>query len=239
MTSGKVYPFTVNHKILSANDDLKVSLVELETSKNKWNSVRGYCAMRLLSPALGDSIYGSCVQEVNKMKIAVEPFSPAANKPYVTIFYLILRTRVCVDDTTFFYSFQKIPSRILDVLGLKFQQQSVIPLHIHLAKLNFLKYRTDGRTFTAKPPDHFLWTCEKLGLTVPDEFSDNRVSDSLLQSTDAEAVEEEENSECDDTSDDEEYTSLASLSQRSGTNKEDIEDNYLDVDDTGISQTGS
>lgn len=56
----------------------------------------------------------------------------------------------------------------------------MIPLHIHLAKLNFLKYRTDGRTFTAKPPDHFFWTCEKLGLTIPEEYSENRVSDKVI-----------------------------------------------------------
>lgn len=81
--AGKVYPFTVNHKVRAVNDELKVSLIELETTKNKWNAVRAYCAMRLLSPILGDSIYGCYVQKINKTRIAVDPFSPAANKPYV------------------------------------------------------------------------------------------------------------------------------------------------------------
>lgn len=84
MTCGIVYPFTVNHKILSTNEELQVAVIELETSKNKWNALRAYCAMRLLSPVLGDVLYGSYVQEISKTKIAVDPFSPAAAKPYVT-----------------------------------------------------------------------------------------------------------------------------------------------------------
>ena len=73
------------------------------------------------------------------------------------------------------------------------KQQNVVPLHIHLAKLNFLKYRSDGRIFTAKPPDHFLWTCETLGLTVPKEYLDNCVSEKLKKTVSTAVQVEDEN----------------------------------------------
>lgn len=73
----------MKHKLLAHNEELNVSLIELQNNRNKWNAIRAYCALRLLAPILGDNIYGSCTKTINGVKIAVDPSSPAANMQLV------------------------------------------------------------------------------------------------------------------------------------------------------------
>lgn len=152
-----VYPFIMQHKLLAHNEELNVSLIELQNNRNKWNAIRAYCALRLLAPILGDNIYGSCTKTIKSVKIAVDPLSPAANMQ------------------------PKIPQNILSSLEIETKQQSIIPLHLHLAQLNFIKHKIIKGLFVAKPAVHFLWTCEKLRLCVPEYYMTNRV---VHQSTD-------------------------------------------------------
>ncbi|XKL62965.1 hypothetical protein PGB90_005329 [Kerria lacca] len=145
----KVLPVVMNYNTLCINEKLNVSLVEIQNNRNKWNALRAFCSQRLLAPILGDFIYGSCVKTINNKLLPLDPFNPIANYP------------------------PKIPKNILSTLELNKKEQLIIPAHIHLVKINFKKLENQSKVFIAKPPDHFLWTCEKLNLTGHVDGSDD------------------------------------------------------------------
>lgn len=51
--------------------------------------------------------------------------------------------------------------------------QNDIPLHMHLVQVDLKRYKLNPTTFIGKPPEHFLWSCEQLGISVPDYFLQN------------------------------------------------------------------
>lgn len=88
-----VIPFVVHHRTLSVNEDLKISLVQLKVNRNRWNSLRLFCATRLFTPCLGDWLMASRIKYVNNIPVVVDPFSAMANFTkviYAHLFYNFL-----------------------------------------------------------------------------------------------------------------------------------------------------
>lgn len=94
---------------------------------------------------------------------------------------------------------QKIPQEILSALELRPKQQSIVPLHLHFVELDLTKYKKFGQVCVARPSDHFLWTCDKLKLHVPEHYMTNHTTSkrysvspsALVDSSDLETVDGE------------------------------------------------
>jgi 23S rRNA-/tRNA-specific pseudouridylate synthase len=79
---GEVKVVRVEHRTLYRQD--LASLVEICPSATKWHFLRVYLA-HLLSPVLGDSLYGSRVHQMMGVPISINPCSDAARGPKVKI----------------------------------------------------------------------------------------------------------------------------------------------------------
>lgn len=71
---------------------------------------------------------------------------------------------------------QILSDKILEALRIKKNHQNTIPLHMHLSRLDFPHYGKDGKVFIAEPPEHFQWSCQQLGISIPDYYLKNDVS---------------------------------------------------------------
>jgi 23S rRNA-/tRNA-specific pseudouridylate synthase len=83
MKRGEVKVFRVEHRTLCKQN--LASLVEICPSATKWHFLRVYLA-HLLSPVLGDNLYGSRVHQVMGMPLGINPCSDAARGPKVNTF---------------------------------------------------------------------------------------------------------------------------------------------------------
>lgn len=93
---GDVKVFRVEHHTLYRQNF--ASLVEICPSATKWHFLRVYLA-HLLSPVLGDNMYGSRVHQVMGVPLAINPCSDAARGPKVNIFIpseVLISMCVCV-----------------------------------------------------------------------------------------------------------------------------------------------
>lgn len=84
MKRGDVKVFRVEHHTLCKNN--LASLVEIRPSATKWHFLRVYLA-HLMSPVLGDSLYGSRVHQVMGVDLAINPFSDATRGPKVNEYF--------------------------------------------------------------------------------------------------------------------------------------------------------
>ncbi|XP_065213554.1 pseudouridylate synthase RPUSD4, mitochondrial-like [Planococcus citri] len=146
--SHKVFPLRIHYRVLDVNEELKISLLKLTANRNKWHCLRLYCATNLLSPCLGDWLFSPRVRYINNVAVLADPFNPIADSP--------------VD----------LPDKILEALQIRKNDQKSIPLHMHLSKLDLSSIGVDN-TFIAKPPEHFLWSCQQLGISVPEFYMNN------------------------------------------------------------------
>lgn len=144
---GDVKVFRVEHHTLCKNN--LASLVEISASATKWHFLRVYLA-HLLSPVLGDSLYGSRVHQVMGVHLAINPFSDAARGP------------------------KKLPQELQAALSIKPGQEVIIPTHLHLRRLTLPHYLGKDNDFIieAPLPSSFQWTCQSLGLN-PDYDAKN------------------------------------------------------------------
>ncbi|XP_067008389.2 mitochondrial mRNA pseudouridine synthase RPUSD3 isoform X2 [Anabrus simplex] len=135
----EVFPITVKHMTLQQSH--LASLVELQPSLNKWHFLRVYMAY-LLSPILGDNLYGSRVRNVLGVPLSVSPFSDTAKQS------------------------QRLSKEVLAALDLKPSDEVIIPTHLHLHQVTLLDYKGKGRHLQvlAPLPESFLWTCRQLHL---------------------------------------------------------------------------
>lgn len=78
----------MKYTTLATNDVLKVSLVRIQNNRNKWHALRAFCGLRMLAPVLGDTFYSSCVRTVLGRKMPVDPLSPLADFPCVSVLTL-------------------------------------------------------------------------------------------------------------------------------------------------------
>lgn len=92
MKRGDVKVFRVHHHTLCKNN--LASLVEICPSATKWHFLRVYLA-HLMSPVLGDNLYGSRVHQVMGVHLAINPTSDAARGPKVNEYFQSFRlTRI-------------------------------------------------------------------------------------------------------------------------------------------------
>lgn len=116
------------------------SLLEIKSSTSQWHAVRLFAATVLLSPILGDRIYGSRAQDVLGKYINVSPFTEAAHAP------------------------PELDKDLLQHLKLTRAKTLIIPAHVHLREMFLPWFRNKGNdiTITAAPQPEFLWTCQQL-----------------------------------------------------------------------------
>ncbi|XP_021926055.1 RNA pseudouridylate synthase domain-containing protein 3-like isoform X2 [Zootermopsis nevadensis] len=136
---GDVKVFRVEHHTLYRQNF--ASLVEICPSATKWHFLRVYLA-HLLSPVLGDNMYGSRVHQVMGVPLAINPCSDAARGP------------------------KNLPQKLLEALSIKPGQEIIIPTHLHLRRLILPHYlgKDSDLIIEAPLPSSFQWTCKSLGL---------------------------------------------------------------------------
>ncbi|PNF34885.1 hypothetical protein B7P43_G01411 [Cryptotermes secundus] len=147
MKRGDVKVFKVHHHTLCKNN--LASLVEICPSATKWHFLRVYLA-HLMSPVLGDNLYGSRVHQVMGVHLAINPTSDAARGP------------------------KKLPKELQAALAIKPGQEVIIPTHLHLRRLILPHYlgKDSDLIIEAPLPSSFQWTCQALGLN-PDYDAEN------------------------------------------------------------------
>ncbi|XP_039290877.1 mitochondrial mRNA pseudouridine synthase RPUSD3 [Nilaparvata lugens] len=157
---------TVHSNLLSMgvdedSGDALASLVQLETGIKRWHFVRLFLATHLLAPALGDHLFGARVKKVMGEMLLVDQWSQAAATGK-----------------------QKLDRRLLDRLDLTEGSEMYIPTMIHHSSVileGFQGKKTDSQfTLQAKPPQHFLWTAERLALEVPRCDPDEQVQEASI-----------------------------------------------------------
>ncbi|XP_047004184.1 mitochondrial mRNA pseudouridine synthase RPUSD3-like isoform X2 [Schistocerca americana] len=135
----EIFPTFVEYSTLEKGS--LCSLVEFKTSRTKWHFIRIYSAY-LLSPVLGDHLYGGRVQHVLGIPVAISPYSDHAKLP------------------------QRLSKQLVAALELKPGEDLIIPAHIHFKSLILRSYegKNNDLIIDAPPPDYFLWSCKKLML---------------------------------------------------------------------------
>ncbi|KAJ9600849.1 hypothetical protein L9F63_000961 [Diploptera punctata] len=128
------------------------SLVEISCSARKWHFLRVYLA-HLLSPILGDHLYGNRVHYVMDTLLPVNHFSDSAKGP------------------------QKLHPDLKVILGIKRGEEQHVPMHLHLKKLIIPDFTTKKTDFIieVEPPEYFRSTCQRLNLTNPEHDICSRV----------------------------------------------------------------
>lgn len=134
-----IFPTFVEYSTLQKGS--LCSLVELKTSRTKWHFIRIYSAY-LLSPVLGDHLYGGRVQKVLGIPVAISPYSDHAKLP------------------------QRLSKELVAVLELKPGEDLIIPAHIHFKNLILRNYegKNNDLLIDTPLPEYFLWSCKKLML---------------------------------------------------------------------------
>lgn len=91
----------------------------------------------LYCPVLGDNIYASQIQKVGNTYVRVNPFLTCPALP-------------------------KLDDKLLKLLGIKPNNQNIIPTHIHLRSIVLPKFF--GKTLQIEAPlmPYFDWTCKQL-----------------------------------------------------------------------------
>lgn len=147
---GLVKVIRVEHNTLYSQD--LASLVEISPSATKWHFIRVYLA-QLLSPVLGDHLYGNRVHYIMNTFLPVNHFSDSAKGP------------------------QRIHPELKTILSIEPGQEKLIPTHLHLHKLVIPRYTTKNKDFIIEvaPPDSFQRTCHLLKLLEPTDDTSSRV----------------------------------------------------------------
>merc|ERR1711963_201624 len=113
------------------------------------NFILVYCA-DLLSPVIGDQLFGYRVRLVSGKKVRVSPQqAPDANSKV-----------------------QNLPQWMLQKIALNPGEEHVLPLHLHLGRVHFPRFFGKSRDLTirALPRPYFLGTAEMLGINVQNEI---------------------------------------------------------------------
>ncbi|KAK0168990.1 hypothetical protein PV327_002744 [Microctonus hyperodae] len=137
---GDIKILNVQFKVLCAATQNLASLLEIKLSTSRWHAVRLFAATVLLSPILGDRVYGSRAQDVMGKFINISPFTDAAHVPPV------------------------LDKDLLEHLKLTPAKTLMIPAHVHLREMFLPWFQKKGNdiTITAAPQPEFLWTCQQL-----------------------------------------------------------------------------
>lgn len=137
---GDIKILNIQYKIMANSTNNLASLVEIKSSTTQWHAIRLFTASNLLSPILGDRIYGSRSQIVLDKLIEINPLMEAAHMP------------------------PKIEKDLLKYLNVPSHRDTIIPVHIHLKNIylpSFMK-KDNNVNITAPIFPYFQYTLEKL-----------------------------------------------------------------------------
>ncbi|KAG8301484.1 tRNA pseudouridine synthesis [Homalodisca vitripennis] len=153
---GEIRIGTFHHQLISSGYNDLASLVQINVDLRKYHAYRVFCADYLHSPVLGDNLFGSRVQTLMGVPTTVHHFNDVADTP------------------------QRLPQEMYRHLGLTSGEASIIPIHVHLEEMLLPRFFQKGQSLRlrAPVPPHFLWTCERLGLT---QQADNRLLEQVEQ----------------------------------------------------------
>uniref|UniRef100_A0A0C9RU80 Rpusd4_1 protein n=1 Tax=Fopius arisanus TaxID=64838 RepID=A0A0C9RU80_9HYME len=159
---GDIKILNVQYKVLSHGTYNVASLVEIKSSTTVWHAVRLFAATVLLSPILGDNIYGSRVQNVLGKRLLVNVAVDAAHIP------------------------PTLDPDLLTVLKIGKNKDLMIPVHMHLREMYLPSFLRKKNNVVIQAPLHpeFLWTCrqcqfdEKIFENIP---SDSEVEHKSLE----------------------------------------------------------
>uniref|UniRef100_A0A1B6DM60 Pseudouridine synthase RsuA/RluA-like domain-containing protein n=1 Tax=Clastoptera arizonana TaxID=38151 RepID=A0A1B6DM60_9HEMI len=142
---GEVLLTTFSYQLLRESEDSRMTLVEIRCDRKKWHCVRLFCSNFLLTPVLGDNLYGGRVKNVMGVTLPVNHWSKVSEEP------------------------QKLSSEVLSILEVTKEDLKIIPTHLHLSKVILPHYDKKGLNLelVATPPDFFTWTCQKSSLVDP------------------------------------------------------------------------
>ncbi|XP_008544089.1 mitochondrial mRNA pseudouridine synthase RPUSD3 [Microplitis demolitor] len=143
---GDIKILNVQFKVLSSATHNLASLLEIKSSTSQWHAVRLFAAITLLSPILGDRVYGSRAQDVMGKFLAISPFVEAAHVP------------------------PRLDEELLQLIKITQSKTLMIPAHVHLREMflpSFMKKGNDVSIVAPLQPG-FLWTCKKL--LINEEF---------------------------------------------------------------------
>ncbi|KAK3914790.1 Mitochondrial RNA pseudouridine synthase RPUSD4 [Frankliniella fusca] len=133
----------VNHKVIAKSES--AALVLVSTWQLRHHCPRMFLSDIMLSPVLGDNMFGPRVSSLFEKPVLIKPWHAPAVKA--------------------------LPPLLLQTLNVRSGAESLIPLHFHLHELVLHGYLKDGSDLVlhSEPPDFFLWTQKRLNLQVPDE----------------------------------------------------------------------
>ena len=153
----KLKRIAVNAEIVSKSPKGQSTLVKIEPSSLQYSFIQIYMA-DLLSPIIGDSIYGHRAKMLMGKMVKVNPeLLPDVNS-----------------------RLQNLPESMLSQLGLRSGEEHMLPLHLHLGRVHLPGYfgGSNHLTIHAPPRPFFKGTAEMLNIDIPEHiFEDNDVRD--------------------------------------------------------------
>ena len=137
--------FTIKTKTLCKAEGNTAAIVSAEPTTVIWNLLQVYFA-EMLSPVLGDTMYGYRVKTVMGKRIKISH----ANSPNA------------------YDVGQRLPPWVFNQLGLKLSDEGVLPVHIHLFRTSILDFYGKGKHLKihAPLPPYFKMTAESLKLPL-------------------------------------------------------------------------
>lgn len=144
---GDIKVLNVEYNVLSNSIDNLSALIEIKSSTTKWHAIRLFAATNLLSPILGDRIHAQRIQNIMGTLMKVNPFVTAVDKP------------------------PRINQKLFTHLNLSTEMQDIIPVHIHLKRIELSWYFGKNEDLMIEAPltPEFSWTCQALNFELPRE----------------------------------------------------------------------
>ena len=144
----ELWRYNVKSNVLSKSQDGKSALFSIEPNSTKWNFLAVYAA-DMLSPVIGDQLYSYRVKSFMNKKVRVNTsHAPDANA-----------------------NPSHLPEWLLKKLGLKPEEEGILPLHLHLGRIYLPGYfgEKNDLCITSAPRPYFIGTAEFLGIDLPED----------------------------------------------------------------------
>ncbi|XP_026300657.1 mitochondrial RNA pseudouridine synthase rpusd4, partial [Apis mellifera] len=132
----KIKILKTEYKILSNSILNLCSLIQLVSSTHHKHAIRLFASTFLYCPILGDNIYASQIQKIGNTYVRVHPF--------------------------FTCSAPKLDDKLFKLLGVKPNNENIIPTHIHLRSIVLRNFLGKTLKIEAPLPPYFDWTCNQL-----------------------------------------------------------------------------
>ncbi|XP_038061259.1 mitochondrial mRNA pseudouridine synthase Rpusd3-like [Patiria miniata] len=148
-----VVPCRTDYQLLSANQDLNCSLLELQPLKLQKLQFQVHLSNKLCS-ILGDRLYSNQIQDILGVPVLVDPHQAAIGT-------------------------QNIPAAIQKALGLRAWHMARLPLFLHWYQVTLPSWRNKKDvSIKAAPPGYFIEALQRLGL-YSQEVQENIMNDGV------------------------------------------------------------